>query len=342
MNLNNKITYSLITGGLGFIGSHCCNLLLENDKNIIIIDNLSNSNIDVLEKIKKINTKKHLDILFFNYDIKEEKAMNSLFLKYKIDNVIHLAGLKAVAESIKKPLSYYENNINGTLNLLKIMEKHNCKKLIFSSSATVYGDQKYPVDETNETGKNITNPYGKTKYVIEEILKDLYNSDKTWSIIILRYFNPVGAHTSGLLGENPKDIPNNLFPFILKTAIGEYDILRIFGSDYNTKDGTCIRDFIHVEDLALGHVRALEYFENNSNLFEIFNLGTGKGYSVKEMVDTFERVNELIINKEFVERRDGDLPIVVANVDKANKILKWKAEKTLEDICKDGYKFIKK
>ena len=282
------MTYILVTGGLGFIGSHTIFELLDKQYKIIIIDNLSNSSKNVLNVFK--------NIIFFQIDIRSNLQLENLFVKYKISAVIHFAAFKAVNESIKNPLQYYDNNICGTMNLLETMKKHNCKKIIFSSSSTVYGENKYPVTEESQVGNGIKNPYGKTKYMIEQILSDLYNSDKSWSITILRYFNPIGAHPSGLLGENPNNTPNNLFPYLLKVCAKKLPVLTIFGSDYETEDGTCVRDFIHVVDLAKGHVKALEQIENEQSKFKVYNLGTGKGTSVKELVGIFEKVNKLSRN----------------------------------------------
>jgi UDP-glucose 4-epimerase len=320
-----------VTGGLGFIGSHTILELMNKQYKIIIIDNLSNSSKDVLKVFK--------NILFFQIDIRNRLQLENLFVKYRITAVIHFAALKAVSESIISPLHYYDNNICGSINLLEIMKKYNCKKIIFSSSATVYGKNTYPVTEDSEIGNGITSPYGKTKYMIEEILSDLYNSDKNWSITILRYFNPIGAHPEGLLGENPNDTPNNLFPYLLKVSAKKLPVLNIFGSDYETEDGTCIRDFIHVVDLAKGHVKALEKMSEDQPKFQVYNLGTGKGTSVKELIGIFEKVNNVIIDHKYVARREGDLPYIYADVEKANKELDWQCIYTLEDMCKHGYNY---
>jgi len=325
------MTYILVTGGLGFIGSHTVLELLDKQYKIIIIDNLSNSSKDVLNVFK--------NIIFFQIDLRSSLQLENLFVKYKISAVIHFAALKAVSESIKKPLQYYDNNICGTMNLLEIMKKHNCKKIIFSSSATVYGENTYPVTEESPIGNGLTNPYGRTKYMIEQILSDLYNSDKSWAIAILRYFNPIGAHPSGLLGENPNNTPNNLFPYLLKVCAKKLPVLTIFGSDYDTEDGTCVRDFIHVVDLAKGHVKALEQIENEHSKLRVYNLGTGKGTSVKELIAIFEKVNNVVINKKYSARREGDLPYVYANTEKANKELGWQCIYTVEDMCKHGYNY---
>jgi UDP-glucose 4-epimerase len=325
------MTYILVTGGLGFIGSHTVLELLDKQYKIIIIDNLSNSSKDVLKVFK--------NILFFKIDLRNNLQLENLFVKYRISAVIHFAALKAVGESINNPLQYYDNNICGTMNLLEIMRKYDCKKIIFSSSATVYGENKYPVTEDSAVGIGLTNPYGKTKYMIEQILTDLYNSDKSWSITILRYFNPIGAHPEGLLGENPNDTPNNLFPYLLKVIANKLPVLTIFGNDYDTEDGTCIRDFIHVVDLARGHVKALEQMSKDNPKLRVYNLGTGKGTSVKELIGIFEKVNNVFINHKYSARREGDLPIVYANTDRANKELDWQCIYTVEDMCKHGYNY---
>ena len=325
------MTYILVTGGLGFIGSHTIIELLNKQYKIIIIDNLSNSSKDVLRVFK--------NILFFQIDLRNRLQLENLFVKYRITAVIHFAALKAVSESVMNPLQYYDNNICGTMNLLEIMNKHDCKKIIFSSSATVYGENTYPVTEDSTVGIGLTNPYDKTKYIIEQILGDLYNSDKNWMITILRYFNPIGAHPEGLLGENPNDTPNNLFPYLLKVCAKKLPDLNIFGSDYDTEDGTCIRDFIHVVDLARGHVKALEKMSEDQPKLKVYNLGTGKGTSVKELIGIFEKVNNVVIDHKYVARREGDLPIVYANTEKANKELDWQCIYTVEDMCKHGYNY---
>jgi len=326
------MNYILVTGGLGFIGSHTVYELLEKQYKIIIIDNLVNSSTNVLKVLN--------NVIFCQIDIRNSLQLENLFVKYKITAVIHFAALKAVSESIMIPLQYYENNINGTINLLQIMKKYHCMKIIFSSSATVYGENIYPVKEESIIGNGITSPYGKTKLMIEEILSDLYNSDKNWSITILRYFNPIGAHPSGLLGENPNDTPNNLFPYLLKVSVKKLKLLTIFGDDYDTKDGTCVRDFIHVVDLARGHVKALEQINETNPKLRIYNLGTGKGTSVKELITIFEKVNNIVINYKYSARREGDLPYVYANTDKAKTELDWQCIYTVEDMCKHGYNYV--
>ena len=326
----------LVTGGTGYIGSHTAVELLNNNHEVIIADNLCNSSKEVLNKIEKITGKK---CKFYEVDIRDKNALRKIFEDNKIEAVIHFAGLKAVGESVEKPLEYFDNNVNGTIKLLEIMKEFNCKKIVFSSSATVYGDNgnsKY--SEEMGRGKP-TSPYGATKAMIEVILESLYNSDQEWKISILRYFNPIGAHESGLIGENPNGIPNNLMPYIQKVATGELEKLHIFGNDYNTKDGTCIRDFIHVVDLAVGHIKALNILKR-PGVF-IHNLGTGCGYSVLDVVNTFERVNNIKINYEFTQRRAGDLEEFYADPSKAEKELGWKAKRGIEEMCKDAWNFAK-
>jgi UDP-glucose 4-epimerase len=268
-------------------------------------------------------------------DLLNVNRLEDIFKKERIDFVIHFAGLKSVKESIEKPLLYYDNNVKATLNLLNTMEKYNIKKLIFSSSATVYGNSgKCPIKESDKTGSNIVSVYGKTKFLIEEILKDL----KGWSIVILRYFNPIGCHPSGILGEDPNDTPNNLFPYILKVASGELNELQIYGKDYPTKDGTCIRDFIHVEDLASAHILSMKKLSDKK--VHIYNVGTGIGYSVLDIIHTFEKVNDIILNKKFVERRDGDIAILYSDPTKIKNDLEWTPKKNIVDMCKDGYNYI--
>lgn len=322
----------LVTGGAGYIGSHTVVELLNNDKDVIVIDNFSNSKPEVLRKIKEITRK---DFQFYEVDLLDYDSLDKIFRINEIDSVIHFAGLKAVGESVKKPLNYYENNVSGTINLLNIMKKYECKKIIFSSSATVYGEHnQVPYNEEMEI-RHATNPYGETKIIIENILKDLYNSDNEWNICLLRYFNPIGAHESGLIGENPNGIPNNLMPFILKVANKEIDHLNIFGNDYDTPDGTGVRDYIHVVDLAKAHVKSLE-----KSGFNIYNLGTGNGYSVLELVNTFKEVNNIDVPYEIAPRRNGDIATCYANPTKANKELNWIAEKGIKEMCKDSWNFI--
>ena len=326
----------LVTGGIGYIGSHTVIELLKENREIIILDNLCNSSKEVLDKIKQITGK---TCKFYEADIRDEKALVKVFTEIKLDSVIHFAGLKGVGESVEIPLEYYDNNVYGTIKLLKAMKKFNCKKIVFSSSATVYGDPGTPkYTENMERGK-ASSPYGATKAVIEQMLEDLYASDKEWTISILRYFNPIGAHESGLIGDNPNGIPNNLMPYIQKVAIGELKELSIFGNDYDTEDGTGIRDYIHVVDLAIGHVKALEKLEKPG--IYVHNLGTGSGYSVLEIVNTFEKVNNVKISYKIAPRRAGDLAIYYADATKAEKELGWKAKRGIEDMCKDSWNFIK-
>ena len=324
----------LVTGGLGFIGSHICVELLQLGYNIIVIDNLSNSKLDVKNKIEFI-TNKTFELYIF--DICDINLLESVFNKHKIISIIHLAGLKSVNESIKLPLKYYNVNLISTINLLSLINKYNIERFIFSSSATVYGiPTEIPLNENSQIGLNITNPYGKTKYMLEEIIKD-YSITSNCKFIILRYFNPVGAHESGLIGENPNDIPNNLMPYILRVARNQYKELTIYGNDYNTPDGTCIRDFIHVTDLAKAHVVSNTY--NMNNKLDVFNIGTGKSTSVLEIVNKFSEINNIQLKYIYSNRRSGDIEANYADVTKANNILGWKAEKTLEDICRDAYNF---
>lgn len=331
----------LLPGGAGYIGSHTAIELLNSGKDIIIVDNFSNSKPEVLDKIKQITGK---DFKFYELDCLDRKALEKVFEENKIEGVINFAGYKAVGESVQKPLDYYTNNITGALTILETMKKYNCKKFIFSSSATVYGDRGEEIEyiETMKRGET-TNPYGTTKAMIEKILEDTYFSDNEWDIAILRYFNPVGAHESGLIGEDPQGIPNNLMPFIMKVANKELECLNIFGNDYKeTKDGTGARDFLHVVDLAIGHVKALEKLEKEKTGLYIYNLGTGTPYTVQEMVDTFKEVNNVEIPYKYVERRAGDLPIFYANSEKAKKELGWEATKSLEDMCKDSWNYVVK
>ena len=336
----------IITGGTGFIGSHTCVELMDS-YNLVVIDNLLNSKKEVIDKVKQITQKENIE--FYNFDLLDKTQLNAVFQKYNPYGVIHFAGLKAVGESVKKPCYYYQNNLITTLNLLEVMEKNNCFKLIFSSSATVYGAQKSPLKEDFTIGQNVTNPYGQTKAMIEQILKDMCISNNKWNIISLRYFNPVGAHSSGLIGENPNDIPNNLMPYVLKVAVNnntkknlgsQFDMLNIFGDDYNTSDGTCERDFIHVVDLAKGHVSALNKMVDLSG-YNVFNLGTGNPISVLELVTTIKKVNNIDIPYKFTDRREGDLDVTFCDPDYTYRVLNWKTEKTIEDMCRDAWYFQK-
>ncbi len=328
----------LVTGGCGFIGSHTVVELLEEGQDVVIVDNLCNSKIEVLGKIEEITKRKPK---FYQVDLCQKEELNQIFQKEKIDSVIHFAGLKAVGESVREPLRYYQNNLISTLNLLEVMEKHDCFQLVFSSSATVYGDvKKLPIKE--DTPFSTTNPYGTTKRMIEEILTDVaYANPEKWRICILRYFNPIGAHSSGLIGEDPHGIPNNLMPYIVKVSQKELDHLTIYGNDYNTEDGTGVRDYIHVVDLAQGHLKALEKIRKSNGIF-IYNLGTGKGHSVLEIVQAFERVNQVKIPYVIGARRPGDIASCYADVTKAQEELGFVASKTLDDMVRDSYHYVQK
>lgn len=327
----------LVTGGTGYIGSHTCVLLLQAGYDVIIIDNLVNSKKEVIDKIKTITGE---DVKFYYGDVRNRELMEKIFEENNIDTVIHFAGLKAVGESVRKPLEYYDNNINSTIVLCNTMRKFNCKKIIFSSSATVYGKPEF-LPLTEAAALSVTNPYGATKLYNEGILKDLYISDNEWSICLLRYFNPIGAHKSGLIGEDPNDIPNNLMPYIVNVALGKLPYLSIYGNDYETKDGTGVRDYIHVLDLAQGHINAIDKIKTKTGVF-IYNLGTGTGYSVLEMVNTFEKVNNVKVNYKFAPRRDGDVAACYADPSKAYRELHWKSQYDIEDMCEDAYNFAKK
>ena len=327
----------LVTGGLGFIGSHTCVELLNSGYEVVIVDNLSNSNIDVLDKIEKITSKRPK---FYEIDVCDKEKVKKVFRENKIDAIIHFAGYKAVGESVREPLKYYRNNLDSTLTLLEVMEEENCHNFVFSSSATVYGSPKeLPIKE--DFPLSTTNPYGTTKLMIERILADLSKADKEMSIIVLRYFNPIGAHKSGLLGENPKGIPNNLMPYIVRVATKELEMLSVFGDDYDTHDGTGVRDYIHVVDLAKGHIKALEKCVNFKGI-EYYNLGTGKGYSVLDLVKTFEKVNKVKVPYKIVDRRPGDIDACYADPSKAYKEIGFKAEYGIEDMCRDSYNYILK
>lgn len=323
----------LLAGGAGYIGSHTIVSLIEAGHSIIIADNFSNSSLGIIHRVEKI-TEHNLKL--YELDIKEKNGLRKIFGENNIDCVIHFAGLKAVAESIKYPLMYYRNNIDTTLTLLECMRGFGVNNIVFSSSATVYGEEcNMPCLETKKRG-SCTNPYGWTKYMMEQILEDVAKAYPEMSVILLRYFNPIGAHESGLIGENPKDIPSNLMPYVTQVALGKREKLTVFGGDYATPDGTCRRDFIHVMDLAQAHVKAIEYAAEHKGV-EVFNIGTGTPYSVLDIINTFEKVNGVKVNYEIGHRRAGDLPEVWANVDKANNILGWKAERTLEDMCRDAW-----
>lgn len=322
----------LVTGGLGYIGSHTCVELLNAGYDVVIIDNLVNSKLEVLKRIEELTWKRPK---FHREDLLYKDGLDRVFSENKIDAVIHFAGLKAVGESVEKPLMYYQNNVTGTLNLLQVMKGHNVKKIVFSSSATVYGDEnKAPF--TEEMKLKATNPYGWSKFMIEQILRDLYTADNSYSISILRYFNPIGAHKSGRIGEDPNGIPNNLMPYITQVALGRREKLNVFGNDYNTHDGTGVRDYIHVVDLAIGHIKALEKINKENGIFT-YNLGTGIGYSVLDVVKAFEKANGVKIPYEIVDRRPGDIDICYADPTKAKEELGFETKYDLEDMCRDSY-----
>ena len=323
----------LVTGGAGYIGSHTCVELLQRDMGVVVVDNLVNSSPKAIERVEQI-TGKHVD--FYVKDVRDREAMNAIFDKHQIDCVIHFAGLKAVGESVAMPLEYYDNNLFSTVTLCEVMRDHGVKNIVFSSSATVYsGDNEMPLREASRTGM-CTNPYGWTKYMSEQILRDTAKSDSDWAIVLLRYFNPIGAHSSGLIGEDPRGIPNNLMPFISQVAIGRREYLNVFGDDYDTPDGTGVRDYIHVVDLARGHVAAINYMQQHKGE-SVFNLGTGNGYSVLDMVHAFEKVTGKKVPYKIAPRRPGDLATVYASPDKSAELLGWKAEYGLEDMCRDTW-----
>lgn len=327
----------LLTGGLGYIGSHTAVEALNAGYEVIIVDNLSNSKIEVVEKIKQITGK---DFVFYKADVCDRNEMKKIFEENSnIFAVIHFAGYKIVNESIYSPLKYYENNLDSTFNLLRLMQEYDCKNIVFSSSASIYSmDNEMPVDENGKLGA--TTPYGRTKHINEIILQDFQTANPDFDVTVLRYFNPVGAHESGLIGEDPNDIPTNLMPCICRAAVGEADNLQIFGNDYDTKDGTCIRDYIHVVDLAIGHIKALDRIcKKFGDGFKVYNLGTGKGYSVLEMLETFNRVNGNIVKYEFAPRRKGDIVVSFASVEKAKIELGFVAERDLETMCKSSYNY---
>lgn len=327
----------LVTGGAGYIGSHTCVELMNAGIDVVIVDNFYNCKKSSIDRIKALVGR---DFPYYECDIRDREGLDKIFKTEKIDSVIHFAGLKAVGESVQKPLEYFDNNITGTLVLLDVMRKNGCKKIVFSSSATVYGTKNIsPLTEDMEIG-GVTNPYGRTKYMIECILQDLYVSDKDWSICLLRYFNPIGAHKSGTMGEAPNGIPNNLMPYITQVAIGKRDHLSVFGNDYDTPDGTCVRDYIHVVDLALGHVKAVQKVEGEKGVF-IYNLGTGKGYSVLDVVNAFKKASGIDIKYEIVARRAGDLATCYSDPSKAYKELGWKAERDIEEMCEDSWRWQK-
>ena len=329
----------LVTGGLGYIGSHTCCELLDAGYDVVVLDNLSNSKIEVVDKIKQITGKY---IKFYEGDMIDRVLLNRIFDEENIDAVIDFAAYKSVGESVQKPIEYYTNNVATVLVLVDVMRKHNVKKLVFSSSATVYGDpERVPISEEDKIG-GTTNPYGTSKLFVEQILKDLYISDNTWDIAVLRYFNPIGAHESGLIGEDPKGIPANLLPYIAKVANGELECLSVFGDDYNTHDGTGVRDYIHVVDLANGHVKAMEKLDKEIDGYFVYNLGTGTGYSVLDMIKAFERVNGVPVAYKIAARRAGDIAECYAVATKAFNELGWIAKRGIDEMCRDAYNFVNK
>ncbi len=327
----------LVTGGAGYIGSHTCVELLESGYDVVVADNYYNSVPAVLDRVEKITGK---SLKRYECDIRDREGLKKIFSENKIDAVIHFAGLKAVGESTKLPLLYYENNISGSVVLFEVMAECGCKKIVFSSSATVYGNNPIPYKENMPTG-DVSSPYGRTKHFIEQILGDVYRSDPEWSISLLRYFNPIGAHESGLIGEDPNGIPNNLMPYISRVAIGKLEKLTVFGGDYDTKDGTCIRDYIHVVDLAKAHLCAVAKILDTTGI-EAYNIGNGKGYSVLDIVNAFEQASGIKLNYVIGARREGDLPAFYADASKANKELGWHAEYDIDKMCADTWNFQKK
>lgn len=330
----------LVTGGAGYIGSHTCVEMIEAGYEPIIVDNLYNSSREAVKRVEEITGRK---LTFYEADLLDQDAIDAIFAKHDIKSVIHFAGYKAVGESVAKPIEYYHNNITGTLMLCDVMRKHNVKNLVFSSSATVYGDpERLPITEDLKTG-GVTNPYGQTKFMIEQILQDVYVSDPEWKIILLRYFNPIGAHISGRIGEDPNGIPNNLVPYVAQVAVGKLEKIHVFGDDYDTVDGTGVRDYIHVVDLAKGHVKALEKIEDmgakGENGVNIYNLGTGNGSSVLEVIHAFEKACGKTLPYVIDARRPGDIAACYADASKANRELHWKAEKTIADMCADSWRW---
>lgn len=335
-----EIKNILVTGGAGFIGSHTCVELLQSGYRVIVVDNLVNSSEEALRRVEQITGKK---ILFYEGSLLDKMFLESVFQIEHIDCVIHFAGLKAVAESVQKPLKYYQNNLIGSFVLIEVMCKFGVKNLIFSSSATVYGKpHSLPIIEDFPTG-DVTNPYGRTKFFLEEIFQDLYLSDQEWNIMLLRYFNPIGAHKSGLIGEDPNGIPNNLLPYVARVAVGTYPYVKVYGNDYNTPDGTGVRDYIHVVDLAKGHVKALEKMKKDiafgNSMLQIYNLGTGIGYSVLEIIHAFSKVCGHELPYRFEKRRSGDIDACYADASKAKKELGWQAKFNLEQMCEDMYRW---
>lgn len=324
----------LVTGGAGYIGSHTVLELLEQGKEVVVVDNLSNSSQESLKRVESITGK---SVSFYEIDIIDKKALNKVFESHNIESVIHFAGYKAVGESVQKPMMYYQNNLDSTLVLCEVMSAHGVKNLVFSSSATVYGDPE-SVPITEKSPLSATNPYGRTKLFIEYILKDLHVSDPSWNIALLRYFNPVGAHKSGLIGEDPNDIPNNLMPYVSQVAVGKLKQLSVFGDDYSTPDGTGVRDYIHVVDLALGHLKAIEKLSSNPGLV-IYNLGTGKGTSVLDMIKAFEKASGKKVDYKIAPRRSGDIATCYADPAKAESDLGWTAKRGIQEMCEDGWKW---
>ena len=325
----------LVTGGAGYIGSHTCVELLNEGYGVVVVDNLCNSNPESLNRVEELTGKK---VKFYEGDVRDEALMRKIFAENELHCVIHFAGLKAVGESVAMPWEYYDNNLNSTLVLTKVMKEVGMKNIIFSSSATVYtGDNEMPLRENSRTG-HCTNPYGWTKYMTEQILSGMANADKEWGIVLLRYFNPIGAHESGRIGEDPRGIPNNLMPYITQVAVGRREKLSVFGNDYDTPDGTGVRDYIHVVDLARGHVAAVKYVAQNKGC-DVFNLGTGTGYSVLDMVNTFESANGVKVPYQITDRRPGDLAVCYADPAKSAEVLGWKATKNLTDMCRDSWRW---
>jgi len=324
----------LVTGGAGYIGSHTIIELINSKNDVIVVDNLSNSNQESLSRVEEITKTK---ISFYELDLRNEEKLENVFTDNNIDAVIHFAGLKAVGESVVNPIEYYDNNINSTLSLIKVMQRHNVKKLVFSSSATVYGTpSELPLSESSKVGVDITNPYGQTKFIIEQILQDLAKSDKSFEITILRYFNPIGAHKSGLIGEDPNGIPNNLLPYISQVAVGKLEFVNIYGNDYDTPDGTGVRDYIHVVDLAKGHVAAIKHIKAGIN---IYNLGTGNGTSVLQLIGAFGKACKKDIPYKISPRRAGDIDTCYASAQKAKKELKWSSKKSIDEACTDSWRW---
>lgn len=337
--LDPKDTCVLVTGGAGFIGSHTVVQLLEGGYQVVIVDDLSNSSAVAVDRVKTIvGDEAAKNLTFYEANVLDRDAMNKIFDAHQIDRVIHFAGFKAVGESVSKPVEYYHNNIENTLVLIDVMRNHGCKSIIFSSSSTVYGDPDNPPVTEEDPKKPATNPYGWTKWMIEQILMDVHTADPEWDVVLLRYFNPIGAHPSGLIGEDPKGIPNNLVPYVAQVAVGKLEAVQVFGNDYPTPDGTGVRDYIHVVDLAVGHIKALRH-RSDRGVF-IYNLGTGVGYSVFDIIRTFERVNGITIPYTVTARRPGDIAEYYADPAKALRELGWKAERGLEDMCRSAWHFI--